>query len=74
MLQIFNKDIQKFVAEFGAVPLARMLRKWGFIKDPIDTVVLTRYVKAIARGIATELLKTREAIEVLESIEPQAKA
>lgn len=63
----FSRDVQLLVAEFGAVPIGRMLRKWGFMVDgpdgKPDTKILTRYVRAIARGIAEAIVKERELIE-----------
>lgn len=68
----FSRDVQLLVAEFGAVPIGRMLRKWLFITDgpdgKPDSAILARYVRAIARGIATEIVKEREAIEKEERL------
>lgn len=63
IFRTFGRDVQLIVVQFGAEAIGRMLRKWGFIKDPIDSKILGRYVKAIARGIATEIVKERETIE-----------
>lgn len=67
IFRAFSRDVQLLVAEFGAVPIGRMLRKWGFLTDgpdgKPDATILTRYVRAIARGIASEIVKEREAIE-----------
>lgn len=72
----FSRDVQVLVAEFGAVAIGRMLRKWGFMQDGSDgkpdAKILTRYVRAIARGIANEIVKEREAIEKEEN--PLGKA
>jgi hypothetical protein len=67
IFRLFSRDVQLLVAEFGAIPIGRMLRKWGFLTDgpdgKPDAMILTRYVRAIARGIASEIVKEREAIE-----------
>jgi hypothetical protein len=67
IFRAFSRDVQLLIAEFGAQPIGRMLRKWGFLTDgpdgKPDAVTLTRYVRAIARGIAYEIVKEREAIE-----------
>lgn len=67
IFRTFSRDVQTLVAEFGAVPIGRMLRKWGFLTDDAkgkpDTKTLTRYVVAIARGIATAIVNEREAME-----------
>ena len=67
VFRTFSRDVQLLVAEFGAVPIGRMLRKWGFMPDgpdgKPDTKVLTRYVRAIARGIAEAVVKERETVE-----------
>ena len=72
----FSRDVQILVAEFGAVAIGRMLRKWGFMQDgpdgKPDAKILTRYVRAIARCIANEIVKEREAIEKEEN--PLGKA
>ena len=72
----FSRDVQILVAEFRAVAIGRMLRKWGFMQDgpdgKPDAKTLTRYVRAIARGIANEIVKEREAIEKEEN--PLGKA
>lgn len=67
ILHMFSRDVQILVAEFGAIPIGRMLRKWGFLVDGKDgrpdVKILTRYVRSIARGIAEAIVKEREAIE-----------
>ena len=76
IFRTFSRDVQLLVAEFGAVPIGRMLRKWGFLVDgpdgKPDMKVLTRYIKAIARGIATSLVAERESIEAEDVLRGQA--
>lgn len=74
IFQAFSRDVQLLVAEFGAKPIGRMLRKWGFLVDgpngAPDVEVLKRYVRAIARGIASAIVKEREALEKEASAPP----
>lgn len=71
IFRTFSRDVQLLVGEFGAVPIGRMLRKWGFLVDGADGTpnikTLTRYVRAIARGIAGAIVKEREAVEKEEN-------
>lgn len=75
IFQQFSRDVQLLVAEFGAIPIGRMLRKWGFLVEDTDgkpnTKILTRYVRAIARGIAEAIVKEREVIEKEESAQEE---
>lgn len=70
VFRYFVRDVQLLVAQFGAAPIGRMLLKWGFLEHDADSKlnadILTRYVRAIGRGIATEIIKEREAIETKE--------
>lgn len=63
VLKSFANDIRNLLAKNGtAVAIGQLIIKWGFVTT-MDVPTLSRYVGAIARGIASAVLEERKAIE-----------
>jgi hypothetical protein len=59
----FAKDIKLLLAREGVgLKLGQLIIKWGFVTN-IDVPTLSRYVGAVARGIAVAVLEERRSIE-----------
>jgi len=66
----FSAFAAEFIAEFAkaaSLPLVRVLMKWGFIRvdkaGKPDTVVLTRYMKAMAGAMIIAMIEERQKME-----------
>lgn len=63
VLAAFARDIKNLLAANGtAVAIGQLIIKWGFVTK-MDVPTLSRYVSAIARGIASAVLEERRAME-----------
>lgn len=63
VIQAFGRDIRMLLARNGVgLELGKLIIKWGFAPS-IDVPTLSRYVGAVARGIAVSVLEERRAIE-----------
>jgi hypothetical protein len=63
ILKAFAHDIKMLMARGGvAVEIGQLIIKWGFVTK-MDVPTLSRYVAAIARGIAGAVLEERRTIE-----------
>ena len=63
ILYAFAKDIKMLLAKNGtAVAIGELIIKWGLVST-MDVPTLSRYVGAVARGIASAVLEERRSIE-----------
>lgn len=60
----FLLEIKSLVGGVFAVPIGRLLVKWGFLTTPVTAEEVSRYLTAVARNVAKTLLEERQAIEV----------
>ena len=59
----FAKDIKLLLAREGVgLKIGQLIIKWGFVTS-IDVPTLSRYVAAVAKGMALAVLEERRAIE-----------
>jgi ribosomal protein L37AE/L43A len=63
----FTEEFLKEFAKTSALPLGKILVKWGFVERDHNgkphTKVLARYIKAMAEGMITALLRECRAVE-----------
>ncbi len=60
-LNAFASDIKDVVAKDIAVPLGRILVKYGFVSNPPTVPEMSRYLSAIAASLAKSMILTQEA-------------
>lgn len=73
----FTDEFLKEFAKVSALPLGKLLVKWGFVPRDKDgkprTAVLARYIKAMAGGMIMSLLAECKEIEVEKANERRAR-
>jgi len=63
ILKAFANDVKMLLARNGVgVELGRLILKWGFVQT-VDAATLTRYMIAVARGIASAVMEERRTQE-----------
>lgn len=63
ILRAFAQDVKMLMAKNGTgIEIGRLIIKWGLVSK-MDVPTLSRYVGAVARGIASAVLEERRAIE-----------
>jgi hypothetical protein len=63
ILKSFAQDIKMLLAREGVgIKLGQLIIKWGFVTT-VDVPTLSRYIGAVARGIAAAVLEERRQIE-----------
>jgi hypothetical protein len=73
ILRAFAHDIKMLMARGGmAVEIGQLIIKWGFVTK-MTVPILSRYVAAIARGIASAVLEERMKIEKEEGASHAAR-
>jgi hypothetical protein len=61
-ITLFN-EMRIIIAKQLAVPAGAFLLKWGFLKPPVQSKDLGRYMGAIARAVMTSIIEERKKIE-----------
>lgn len=65
--QAFTGEFLREFAKTSALPLGRLLVKWGFVQrdktGKPDTKVLARYIKAMAGGMVVAMLRECQNVE-----------
>lgn len=56
-------DIRGLFAKNISPDLIRLLLKWGFLTNPIDTKEVARYFGGIAQAVAKGIIETRAQLE-----------
>lgn len=69
VLQLFARDMRKFVAQ-NARPLADILRKWGFLKEPIQREDFMKQLTAMTVALTKSAIEYRAAQEQQKPKEP----
>lgn len=57
----FAMDVRDAVSKDMAVPLGRILVKYGFMNNPPQVQEMSMYLSAIAKSLAKAMIETREA-------------
>jgi len=63
VLQNLMLDIRGFMSKGFSLEFIQLLRKWGFVAEPLDPKEVARYMGSIAKGLALGLIATRQEIE-----------
>lgn len=67
ILKTFAHDIKMLMARGGmGVAIGQLIVKWGFV-NKMTVPILSRYMAAVARGIASAVLEERKNIELEEA-------
>lgn len=56
-------DIRQFMSKEFSVQFIQLLRKWGFLSEPLNPKEVARYMGSIAQGLARGLIETRQELE-----------
>ena len=70
VFNMFAQDIKNAVAQDIAVPIGRILVKYGFISNPPTVPEMSMYLSTIAKALAESMIKTREA-DVIAKVRKQ---
>lgn len=63
VLKNLTLDIRGFMSKGFSLEFIQLLRKWGFVSEPLDPKEIARYMGSIAKGLALGLIETRQEIE-----------